>query len=179
VNLQDLLLHGPIGLDYGLTVRSFLGEAENEPAIPVAGQEGRSAIADRSDAPAELPDDAVVGKVQALLLRARHPGTNEHEAEVCARKVQELLSKHHLALAEVEPSLVSDRHARGMESSGHGVQHEWSLRAASAVAEATATRLIRAGAVGKLVFLGTAPGVAVAAELYRLLAEQITGSDAG
>jgi len=166
-------------LDSGLTIRSLLGEADEDPAIPVAGQEDRSATVARPDAPVELPDDAVVGKVQALLSRARHPGTNEHEAEVCARKVQELLSKHDLALAEVDPSLVSERHSRGMESSAHGAQDEWSLRAASAVASATATRLICASAAGEIVFLGTGPGVAVAAELYRLLAEQITGSDAG
>lgn len=48
--------------------------------------------------------DKLMERIVRLLAMANHPGSNEHEAQIAAAKVQEMLAEHNLTLAQVESS---------------------------------------------------------------------------
>src|SRR5687767_7589693 len=89
------------------------------------------------------PSEKVIQTIRHLLTRQNHPQANENEAAICAAKVQELLLKHGLEMAQIEAGEAGNGQDPGVieMTTPMGVgprdSYGWCLTLASAVCHAT------------------------------------------
>ncbi len=125
----------------------------------------------------QTASDKVLITIKSLLARQNHPTANEHEAAVCAAKVQALLLKHNLDLTNMDLTGDDQGTAEVIQEAvemgvGSRDSFEWCLYLSGAVARATFCRPLILVPERKLLFIGDPTDVAVASELYRFLFRQ-------
>lgn len=125
--------------------------------------------------------EKVLDTIRALLARAEHANANEHEAAVCAQKVQQILLKHNLDLGAIRETLTEDERAEAdeiiHETGEMGVTGRatfgWCCNLLDAVAYACYCKSLFYKQTRKVVFVGTRTDVAAAFELYNYLRERV------
>lgn len=133
-----------------------------------------------------MSQEEVIRKVQALLARQLHPNANEHEAQVCASKVQELLLAYSLSMSDVDAA-AGDGKAPGVTETtvpmgcGPRDTYSWCVDLMSACSHATFCRFIchlghgrEGGRPRSFTVIGQPTDAQVCCDLYGFLSEQVS-----
>lgn len=126
-------------------------------------------------------DDKVLSRIQGLLARRDHHNTNEHEAAVCASKIQEILLKYGLEMADILAHGTDQAKAQGPKIGAHvismqspkGEDFAWCLGLSYAVALSTMCKTYYYSKLRLIEFIGEETNAKAACELYNFLAWQI------
>ena len=125
--------------------------------------------------------DGIIEVIQALLAKTEANGATEAEASSAAAKAQELLARHNLAMAEVEP--LADNGAAGVtEERIDANSAAWRGSLCKGIAGAMFCRVVRCGggwdkegrSIGyKIAIIGAPENVGAVRELFRWLEGQV------